>query len=205
MSLRATTSAEQGIAQSDIRSAPSPTDVADFFRLDVGRKLSTAGRSEMGQYLSSPPVARFMASLFEARHTTVNLLDAGAGTGSLSAAFIDELCGRAGRPEEVSVTAYEIEAAVIPYLKATLEACRARCEAAGIKFHGEVVEEDFIESGVSALRGKLFAHEGRTFNCAILNPPYRKTHSASAARRILRTAGIETGNLYTAFLAVAAG
>jgi adenine-specific DNA-methyltransferase len=205
MSLRATISAEQGIAQSDIRSAPSPTDVADFFRLDVGRRLNAAGRSEMGQYLSSPPVARFMASLFEARHMTVNLLDAGAGTGSLSAAFIDELCGRAGRPEEVSVTAYEIEAAVIPYLKATLEACRARCEAAGIKFHSEVVEEDFIESGVSALRGKLFACEGRKFNCAILNPPYRKINSDSATRHILRTAGIETSNLYTAFLAVTAG
>ncbi len=205
MSLRAKTSAELVSGRGDILSAPSPTDVADFFRLDVGRRLSATGRSEMGQYLSPPPVACFLASLFEARSATVNLLDAGAGTGALSAAFVDDLCGRAGRPAELSVTAYEIEAAVIPYLKATLEACRARCETAGIKFNGEVVEKDFVEAGVSALRGELFASEGRKFNCAILNPPYRKINSASATRRILRTAGIETSNLYAAFLAVAAG
>ncbi len=204
MSLRAKASAEF-VDRSDFQSASSPTDVADFFRLDASRRLSAAGRSEMGQYLSPPPVARFMASLFEARHKNVSLLDAGAGTGSLTAAFVDELCARAGRPAEVSVIAYEIEAAVIPYLKATLEACRARCERAGIKFRCEVVEEDFVESGVSALREEWFVREGRKFNCAILNPPYRKINSDSVPRRILRTAGIETSNLYTAFLAVAVG
>lgn len=205
MSLRAKTSAELVIGRSDIRSAPPPLDVAEFFRLDVGRRLSAAGRSEMGQYLSPPPVARFMASLFEARRTTLHLLDAGAGTGSLTAAFVNEMCGRAKKPTELSVTAYEIDATLVSYLRATLAACRVQCERAGLKFHSEVVEEDFIESGVGALRGELFASGGRKFNCAILNPPYRKINSDSAPRRILRTAGIETSNLYTAFLAVAAG
>jgi adenine-specific DNA-methyltransferase len=39
--------------------------------------------------------------------------------------------------------------------------------------------------------------------CAILNPPYRKIQSTSAARQALRRAGIETSNLYTGFLALA--
>ena len=34
----------------------------------------------------------------------------------------------------------------------------------------------------------------------MLNPPYRKLNSESAARRALRSVGIETSNLYTAFL-----
>jgi hypothetical protein len=66
MSLRAKTSAALVAHRSDIQSALSPTDVAEFFRLDVGHRLSAAGWSEMGQYLSPPSVARFMASLFEA-------------------------------------------------------------------------------------------------------------------------------------------
>ena len=115
MSLRPETSAEQGIARGDIRSAPSPADVADFFRPGVGRRPGVAGRAETGQYLSPPLAARLMASSFEARDAMINLLDAGAGTGSLSAAFVDELCGRAGRPAEVFVTAFLTRKAMLKY------------------------------------------------------------------------------------------
>jgi hypothetical protein len=117
MSLRPKTSAEQGLARGDIRSAPSFTDVADFFRPDVGRTPGVADRAETGQYLSPPPVARLMASSFEARNPTINLLNARAGTGSPSAVFVDELCGRAGRPAEVFVTAFLTRKAMLKYLE----------------------------------------------------------------------------------------
>jgi hypothetical protein len=42
-----------------------------------------------------------------------------------------------------------------------------------------------------------------SFTHAILNPPYRKIHSASAYRLQLRSLGIETSNLYSGFLALA--
>ena len=41
------------------------------------------------------------------------------------------------------------------------------------------------------------------FNCAILNPPYGKIRSSSGWRAALRSQGIETVNLYTAFVALA--
>ena len=43
----------------------------------------------------------------------------------------------------------------------------------------------------------------RRFTHAILNPPYKKINSASDHRLILRQAGIETVNLYSAFVALA--
>ena len=43
----------------------------------------------------------------------------------------------------------------------------------------------------------------RLFNRAILNPPYRKIHSDSQYRLLLREIDVETGNLYSAFLAIA--
>jgi len=49
-------------------------------------------RHELGQFLTPPPVADFMASLFEARWQELNLLDAGAGDGALSAALVRRLC-----------------------------------------------------------------------------------------------------------------
>jgi hypothetical protein len=80
----------------------------------VGRRPGVAGRAETGRYLP-PPAARLVASSFEARDATINLLDAGAGTGSLSADFVDELCGRAGRPAEVFVTAFPTRKAMPKY------------------------------------------------------------------------------------------
>ncbi|MEJ7713502.1 MAG: hypothetical protein WKF84_27575 [Pyrinomonadaceae bacterium] len=42
----------------------------------------------------------------------------------------------------------------------------------------------------------------KEFTHAILNPPYRKINSSSDTRLYLRAVGIETSNLYTAFLAL---
>lgn len=53
---------------------------------------SDARRKELGQFLTPPSIAEFMASLFSARKETVNLTDAGADAGALSAALVKRLC-----------------------------------------------------------------------------------------------------------------
>jgi adenine-specific DNA-methyltransferase len=62
----------------------------------------------------------------------------------------------------------------------------------------DIIEKDFILEAVNHIRGEgtpIFTH-------AILNPPYRKIHSQSNHRLLLRTVGVETVNLYTAFVAL---
>lgn len=63
--------------------------------------------------------------------------------------------------------------------------------------------EDFIESTVDALDGGLFRQPRPAFDLAILNPPYKKFRTESRPRALIRRLGIETSNLYTAFLALA--
>src|SRR5256885_1987972 len=82
---------------------------------------------ELGQFLTPNPVAEFMASLFEIRRSEVHLLDAGAGAGALSAALVGRLCRAPRPPKRISITAYEIDAAQIEPLQATLEGCRREC------------------------------------------------------------------------------
>ena len=144
-----------------------------------------------------------MASMFQKRHEQINLLDAGAAVGVLTAAFIEEICRWKNKPTLVSVTAYEIDPLLNEYLTETLALCRVECERAGIKFHAEILCEDFIEAAVNQLNATLFTTPGSTFNCIILNPPYRKINSDSRTRQLLRTVDIETSNLYTAFVALA--
>jgi adenine-specific DNA-methyltransferase len=177
-------------------------DQADLLRLDAARRLDPKRQVEMGQFMTPAAIARFMASMFDAKQRSIRLLDAGAGVGSLSAAFVGEVCARDDHPEEIVVVTYEIDAALIEGLRATLAACALHCQRAGIAFRSEIRQEDFIAAGVSALRGGLFAAPTEEFDCAILNPPYRKIHSDSRTRRLLELLGAETANLYAAFLAL---
>lgn len=157
-------------------------------------------RSSLGQFPTPPAIACFMASMFDAALKSIRLLDAGAGIGSLTAAFLSEVCQRGTRPERIEAVTFEIDSNLSHYLKDTLELCRRSCRSWGVEFHGSVRNEDFIESATNALDGGLFGTSSGRFNCAILNPPYKKINTDSHHRRLLHSVGIETSNLYTAFL-----
>ncbi|CAG0991939.1 Type-2 restriction enzyme AplI [Myxococcaceae bacterium] len=177
-------------------------DHADFFRVDASRRLDPGRRSEMGQFLTPAPVARFMASMFAARPDEIRLLDPGAGTGSLTAAFVEQACEWRPRPARIIATVYELDPDLVRYLDSTLQLCARAAADAGIEFEARINKEDFVEAASTTLEGGLFAPKRDSFNAAILNPPYRKIHSESQARRLISTIGIETSNLYTAFLAL---
>jgi len=55
---------------------------------------------------------------------------------------------------------------------------------------------------VRILSDGLFQVDPQRYTAAILNPPYKKIRSESEFRQLLRGIGIETSNLYTAFLAL---
>jgi len=179
-------------------------DWVDLVRLGVSSKLAPDRQTALGQFFTPAPTARLMASMLDANASNVRLIDPGAGIGTLTAAGVAELCSRSQRPGKISVAAYEIDTNLIPHLRKTLDGCRRTCELAGIQFECEIVEVDFIEAGAAMLRQDLFAPPRTWFNCALLNPPYRKINSDSRTRRLLRAVGIETTNLYTAFLAIVA-
>ncbi len=159
-------------------------------------------RHELGQFLTPHPVADFMASLFEARWQELNLLDAGAGDGALSAALVKRLCASHCKPRRISITAYELDETLIESLHGTLQDCQQECERAGVQFSTTVFNEDFIAAAVPIVRAELFASTKPCFNTAIVNPPYRKIRSDSSTRLLLRSAGVETGNLYAGFVAL---
>ena len=188
-----------------IASPPLLTDRVDLIRIEAARHIADPQRTTLGQFLTPVRIARLMASMFEFRTPVVRILDAGAGVGSLLAASTESACARAHRPRQIEVTAYEMDAALTSYLRQTIDRCRSTTEGLGIGFKASVHEADFIEVACRAVSRGLFpdAKEEGAFTCAILNPPYRKISSDSATRRKLRAAGIETTNLYTAFVSLA--
>ncbi|MGH9751294.1 MAG: BsuBI/PstI family type II restriction endonuclease [Blastocatellia bacterium] len=182
----------------------SLVEQVDFFRLDASRRLDKERREELGQFFTPRPVAEIMAALFEAKSERVSILDAGAGVGALFSACVANLINRKNPPKEIHVTAYEIGPLLTEYLVDMLSLCEKVCGEKGVKFSSDLRETDFIKDVADALNGDLFSPLSReTFTCAVLNPPYRKIHTNSETRELLREIGIETSNLYTGFLAAA--
>ena len=187
---------------------PALAETTDFYRVDASPKLDSKRRALLGQYMTPAPIGRFMASLFAETRGNMRVLDPGAGVGSLTAALAERLCAAVVRPCSVEFVCYEIEAILSGYLRDTLEQVEAGCREAGIDGSGRILERDFILHHQLDAQPDLFggAVEADTeFTHAILNPPYRKINAASGHRTALRKAGVETSNLYTGFMFLAAG
>ena len=178
------------------------TDIVDIRRRETSARLDPKRKSAHGQYMTPHNISRFMASLFSPQEIgEIRLLDAGAGIGSLTAAFIEEFTHRRTHINRFAVTAYEQDAMLAEELQVTLGDCKQICQRCGIEFEGELLQEDFIEAGADQLF--MGMKSPYRFTHTILNPPYKKIHSASKHRGLLRGIGVETTNLYTGFLAVA--
>ena len=158
-------------------------------------------QGELGQFLTPPPVAYFMASLFGSLPGSIRLLDAGAGAGALTAAWVARVCRQQDGVRAVQATLYEVDPLIQTALRAQMQTCRRRCDKAGIQFSFFINEADFIQEISSRLGDPLFGSPP-AYDVAIVNPPYRKIGAASVERRSLRRAGIETSNLYAGFIAL---
>jgi adenine-specific DNA-methyltransferase len=166
--------------------------IIDQVRREASDLLDSQRRSDLGQYMTPHPIAAFMASLFS-YNSQARLLDAGAGIGSLTSAFFDQALQNG---TTVDAEAWEIDSVLGGYLKNTLDEY-VQHEHGKIKVH--IHESDFIEDAVFYIQ----FDSGNRYTHAILNPPYKKIGTNSKHRKLLRMAGIETVNLYTAFVALA--
>ena len=168
-----------------------PCEFADSVHPQVTSGIAKGRKSELGQFMTPPNIARFMASIFPASELkTCRLLDAGAGVGALSCAFLDRWAEGGFQFQEVQAFAYEIDDRLRGHLAEHLASYD------GVSVH--VSAEDFISSS-----NQLLFHGATDYTHAILNPPYKKINSQSAHRHELRAPGIETVNLYSAFVALA--
>ncbi len=169
-------------------------------RREASSRLNPGRRADFGQFMTPRCTADFMAGLFDlSTHSSIRLLDAGAGVGSLTVAFLEKARTSGQKLNDVSVTLYELDDLLASYLAKEIEVYQPLFSGAGIKFAADLIRSDFIESAINQIQFGIT----EKFNFAILNPPYKKINSHSRHRLLLRQAGIETVNLYSAFVALA--
>lgn len=162
----------------------------------------TERRSELGQFFTEPHIASLMASMFCDVPEDVTLLDAGAGEGALTSAFVAHCCQNSHKINTIRATLFEIDSRVQERLDHNMQVCKNACRSVGIAFTYEIHHSDFILQIAERLRGGMFTDKAPQFSTAIANPPYRKLSSESKERLALRSIGIESTNLYSAFIAL---
>ena len=163
-------------------------------RIAHANETPLAIKQELGQYFTPGHIADFMASLFPQATGSIRVLDPGAGIGSLSCAFADRIASEKWDVDSIAVDAYEIDQSLVGQLRENLEGC----------FNGDdcainVLSNDFLSETAT----KVSNGEKPAYTHVIMNPPYKKIRTASREREVTKAFGLETVNLYTAFMGAA--
>lgn len=158
-------------------------------RISAIKGVDSKKKALLGQYFTPSSICEFMSSLFSQINGEVRLLDPGAGIGSLFTSFFEEAIYR-GEVKSIKVDAFEVDNEVLGYLKSTKNLCLNQFSNSEIN----IINKDFILNRDNKFKG--YTH-------VIMNPPYKKIPNSSQYRKALREEGIETGNLYSAFIAIA--
>lgn len=167
---------------------------ADSLRIKANSTLNKDTKTELGQFFTSSPICLYMASLFDEIRGDMKVLDPGCGSGILTAAFINEALHRESA-RSIHLDAFDVDSGLKPFFDETFSACLGEAQKHNIQLTGQFNSEDFIFN-YSKSSSSDYSH-------VIMNPPYKKIASKGEHRESLRAAGIETVNLYSAFVALA--
>lgn len=133
------------------------------------RALTKAEQKLLGQYMTPPAIARFMAqrAVQDLHAPTLRVLEPAAGSGVLAAAAIEAVLKKSEPPQRIELLLYEIDERLIPTLEQLCTSLQAKCAAHGVVLDHQVRREDFLLSA-TALEQRPLA------DLIISNPPYFK-------------------------------
>lgn len=161
-------------------------------RINHANETPSDKKQELGQYFTPGRIADFMASLFPRQSAgDVRILDPGAGLGILSCALVERITDEQWDIGTLCVDAYEIDSSLVGQLQSNLDNALSKVRGQAL-----VINTDFLEAVAEA-----FTHgESTRYTHVIMNPPYKKIRQTSKERKSAQAFGLETVNLYTAFM-----
>lgn len=144
-------------------------------------------RKEYGQFFTTESTARFMSQLFDINLClpVIRILDAGAGTGILSAALVENIIN-AGYTGHIHIVCYENDERVLPVLEHNLDIVK---EHNDIDF--EIRQHNFLTT----------TYREESFDYIIGNPPYKKIGKEDPEAMAMTHVCYGAPNLYFLFWA----
>jgi adenine-specific DNA-methyltransferase len=160
------------------------------------RSKSLESRKTLGQFFTGSAVSDYMASLvIKPKSKTIRILDAGAGTGILTASTALHCLGMGC--QTVHAVLYELDYEAIASLEQTLNIIQRKFSKQLATFTYEICCEDFV------LARPDKQETIQPFDVSVINPPYFK-YSAKDSPYAKAVADLYQGdpNIYASFMAV---
>ena len=155
-------------------------------------------KEENDQYFTPVETAIYMSGMFkEFKKKELYILDPGCGFGNLSIILIANILTKQNKPKKIYLDLYDSDPTVLEKLKENISALEDICSLVNVELNCNIFLEDFLVSGINIVNSK-----NKSYDCIILNPPYRKLKNNSAHKKILMENKINVPNYYAAFLAI---
>lgn len=152
-------------------------------------------RKALGQFFTGPVVANYMASmLHKPKAKEVKILDAGAGTGILTASTAVQLLELGCKV--VHAVLYELDSSVITHLNQTMKVIESLYHSKKCRFTFEVRNSDFVLDRPD---------KTESFHVSVINPPYFK-YNVKTSPYAKAVSDLYSGdpNIYASFMAIVA-
>lgn len=184
--------------------------VEDSF--EAGQRMlaqrSSEYRKQYGQYLTPPPLARFMASRLGPIPNGSRILDPAIGSGTLICAMIESLIARR-EPCEIWIDGYEVDTKLVQVAREILQNAIEIAQTHNIKIHPRLIEADFVLDGIDTLWPALLPVNGGprlhdAYQVIIANPPYFKLNQDDTRARATKGRLPGNTNIYTLFMGLSA-
>ncbi len=155
-------------------------------------------RKKYGQFFTSKETARFMAGLYliDDNKRTVSVLDAGAGSGILSCAFLERV-SEIESVQAIELTCYENDEKILGLLRENLEYCKSHMTK---ELSYRILTDNYITSQHLEFNHLLGANpEPAQYDYVIGNPPYMKIPKDAPEAKAMPEVCYGAPNLYFLF------
>lgn len=157
-------------------------------------------RKEIGQFFTPGCIAGFMGNLVESDNDELNILDAGGGTGILTAAVLQRISDFIN-VRKVNIDVYENNSQVYPVLKNNLSYMSEALKIKNIKINFRIITDNFITSNFLEWAGFVPYEK---YDVVISNPPYKKIGKNYEEANTMSNIVYGQPNLYFLFMAMGA-
>lgn len=176
--------------------------ISDFFRQFYDYNY----RKVRGQFFTPENVACYMASFVNINRNEIRILDPGAGSGILVAAFCDRIVTECSSSINLIVDCYENDPSILALLKEVLNSCKNELQNKSHSFVYHIYEQDFILHNTKYLNKSLIPpwEENNLvyYDSIISNPPYYKINKDSPQSIAMKCQDYGHTNAYASFMAL---
>lgn len=164
---------------------------------DFVSNVPKSKRKKFGQFFTTASTARYMANLFKIDYSKnhLELLDAGAGTGVLSAALLDCIY-KNGYRGTIHLTCYETDEEVLSVLEKNLAFAE---KIYGIEY--TLIRENYITTQYFGIDSLMIGDKDK-YDYIIGNPPYLKISKDAPEAKAMPDVCHGAPNLYFLFWAM---